>query len=109
VPNDVRTEVQTYYETVRSANMVEEFIYNAGFWNLRQVTIGYNLTSHLPANFFIKGMRANIVGNNVLVIKKWVPNIHPEEFGFTSDNLMGLEAHGLPVTRSIGFNLNFRF
>lgn len=109
VPNDVQTEAQTFYETVRSANMVEEFIYNAGFWNLRQVTIGYNFTPHLPSNFFIKGLRANIVGNNVLVIKKWVPNIHPEEFGFTSDNLMGLEAHGLPVTRSIGFNLNFKF
>nr|WP_245189652.1 SusC/RagA family TonB-linked outer membrane protein [Lunatimonas salinarum] len=109
VPNDVQTEVQTFYETVRSANMVEEFIYNAGFWNLRQVSIGYDLTPHLPENFFIKSLRANLVGNNVLVIKKWVPNIHPEEFGFTSDNLMGLEAHGLPVTRSIGFNLNFKF
>ncbi|MCC5935885.1 MAG: SusC/RagA family TonB-linked outer membrane protein [Lunatimonas sp.] len=109
VPNDVQTEVQTFYETVRSANMIEEFIYNAGFWNLRQVTIGYNLTPLLPANFFIKSLRANVVGNNVLVIKKWVPNIHPEEFGFTSDNLMGLEAHGLPVTRSIGFNLSFKF
>ncbi|WP_035805912.1 SusC/RagA family TonB-linked outer membrane protein [Lunatimonas lonarensis] len=109
VPNDVRTEVQTFYETVRSANMIEEFIYNAGFWNLRQVTIGYNLTPILPSNFFIKSLRANLVGNNVLVLKKWVPNIHPEEFGFTSDNLIGLEAHGLPVTRSIGFNLNFKF
>jgi TonB-linked SusC/RagA family outer membrane protein len=109
VTNDVRTEVQTFYETVRSANMIEEFIYNAGFWNLRQVTIGYNLTPILPPNFFIKSLRANLVGNNVLVLKKWVPNIHPEEFGFTSDNLIGLEAHGLPVTRSIGFNLNFKF
>lgn len=109
VPNDVQSEVQSFYETVRSANMVEEFVYNAGFWSLRQVTLGYNLTPHLPENFFIKGLRANIVANNVLIIKKWVPNIHPEEFGFTSDNLIGLEAHGLPVTRSIGFNLNFKF
>ncbi|WP_114750429.1 SusC/RagA family TonB-linked outer membrane protein [Pleomorphovibrio marinus] len=109
VPNDVPSQLQPYYEVVRSQNMVEEFIYNAGFWNLRQVTIGYNLTPHLPENFFIKSLRANIVGNNVLVLKKWVPNIHPEEFGFSSDNLMGLEAHGLPVTRSIGFNLNFKF
>ncbi|MFC4874216.1 SusC/RagA family TonB-linked outer membrane protein [Negadavirga shengliensis] len=108
-PNDVPSETQTFYETVRSANMVEEFIYNAGFWNLRQVTVGYDFTNHLPENLFIKGLRLNVVGNNVLVLKKWVPNIHPEQFGFTSDNLMGLEAHGLPITRSIGFNLNFRF
>jgi hypothetical protein len=58
---------------------------------------------------FIKGLRLNAVANNVAVIKKWVPNIHPEQFGFPSDNLVGLEATGLPITRSIGFNLNIRF
>ncbi|SHM73374.1 TonB-linked outer membrane protein, SusC/RagA family [Cyclobacterium lianum] len=108
-PNDVQAETQTFYETVRSANMVEEFIYNAGYWNLRQVSLGYNFTPHLPENFFIRNLRLNIVGNNVLFIKKWTPNIHPEQLGFASDNLIGMEAHGLPITRSIGFNLNFKF
>jgi hypothetical protein len=42
-------------------------------------------------------------------LKKWVDNIHPEQFGFPSDNLVGLEATGLPVTRNIGVNLNVKF
>jgi len=58
---------------------------------------------------FIKGLRLNAVANNVAVLKKWVPNIHPEQFGFPSDNLIGLEATGLPITRSMGFNLNVKF
>src|SRR5690554_1751560 len=107
-PNTIETELQTFYETVRSANLMEEHVYDAGFWNLRQVTLGYDFSNHLPENLFIKSLRLSVVGNNVLVLKKWVPNIHPEQFGFTSDNLVGMEAHGLPVTRSIGFNLNFR-
>lgn len=107
--NTVQTDLQTYYETVRSANLMEEHVYDAGFWNLRQVSVGYDFTQHLSPNLFIKGLRLNVVGNNVLVLKKWVPNIHPEQFGFSSDNLVGLEAHGLPISRSIGFNLNFRF
>ena len=108
VPNTIESELQTFYETVRSANLMEEHVYDAGFWNLRQITLGYDFSNHLPENLFIKSLRLSVVGNNVLVLKKWVPNIHPEQFGFTSDNLVGMEAHGLPITRSIGFNLNFR-
>jgi hypothetical protein len=45
----------------------------------------------------------------VAILKKWVDNIDPESFGFSSDNLVGLESTGLPTTRSVGFNLNVRF
>jgi hypothetical protein len=51
----------------------------------------------------------NGVANNVFALKKWVDNIHPEQSGLPSDNLVGLEATGLPITRSIGFNLNVKF
>ncbi|GAB3995097.1 SusC/RagA family TonB-linked outer membrane protein [Spirosoma daeguense] len=108
--NKTKSGVQAYYETVRSQNIAEEFVYDAGLWQLRQITLGYDFTKFLPSRIpFIKGIRLNAVANNVAVIKKWVPNIHPEQFGFPSDNLIGLEATGLPVTRSIGFNLNVKF
>ena len=107
--NQARAVVQTYYEAVRSLNMVEEFVYNAGFWKLRQVTLGYDFSKLLPQKFFLKGLRVNAVANNVAILKKWVPNIDPESFGFSSDNLNGLEATGIPTSRSIGFNLNVKF
>jgi TonB-linked SusC/RagA family outer membrane protein len=108
--NKTKSGVQAYYETVRSQNIAEEFVYNAGLWQLRQITVGYDFTKFLPKAIpFIKGLRLNAVANNVAVIKKWVPNIHPEQFGFPSDNLIGLEATGLPITRNIGFNLNVKF
>lgn len=108
--NKTKSGVQAYYETVRSQNIAEEFVYNAGLWQLRQITLGYDFTKLLPKKLpFIKGLRLNAVANNVAVLKKWVPNIHPEQFGFPSDNLIGLEATGLPITRSMGFNLNVKF
>lgn len=108
--NKTRSVVQAFYETVRSQNIAEEFVYNAGLWQLRQITVGYDFSRFLPVGSrFVKGVRLNAVANNVAVLKKWVPNIHPEQFGFASDNLIGLEATGLPVTRSVGFNLNLRF
>lgn len=108
-PNTTPANIQPFYEQVRSQNMVEDFVHNAGFWKLRQVTLGYDFTKHLPQNLFIKSLRLSAVANNVLLLKKWVPNIDPESFGFSSDNLVGLEASGLPTTRNIGFNLNVKF
>lgn len=108
--NKTKSGVQAYYETVRSQNIAEQFVYNAGLWQLRQISVGYDFSRLLPVGSrFVKGVRLNAVANNVAVLKKWVPNIHPEQFGFPSDNLIGLEATGLPVTRSVGFNLNVRF
>ena len=108
--NATKSGVQAYYETVRSQNIAEQFVYDAGLWQLRQIMIGYDLSKFLSKKTpFIKGLRINAVANNVAVIKKWVPNLHPEQFGFPSDNLVGLEATGLPITRNIGFNLNLKF
>lgn len=108
--NATKSGLQAYYETVRSQNIAEQFVYNAGLWQLRQITLGYDFTKFIPARLsFIKGLRLNGVANNVWAIKKWVDNIHPEQSGLPSDNLVGLEATGLPITRSIGFNLNVKF
>jgi hypothetical protein len=43
------------------------------------------------------------------MIKKWAPNIDPEQTGFASDNLNGIEDPALPSTRGLGFNLNVKF
>ena len=107
--NTVQTPIQTYYETAGASNIVEDYLYNAGFWTLRQVTLGYDFTRLLPDDFFVKGARLNLVANNVAVLKKWVDNIHPEQLPSASDNNVGLEQTSLPVTRSVGFNLNVKF
>ena len=107
--NTVQTPIQTFYESIGANNIHEIYIYNAGFWQLRQVTLGYDFTSMLPDDFFIKGLRLNAIANNVLLLKKWVPNIHPEQLPSASDNLVGMEQSSLPLTRSIGFNLNVKF
>jgi outer membrane receptor protein involved in Fe transport len=107
--NAVRAFVQDYYSVGRSRSLGEQVVYDAGLWKLRQISLGYDLTRFLPKNLFIKGVRLSAVANNVAILKKWVPNIDPEQFGFSSDNLIGLESTGLPTSRSIGFNLNVKF
>lgn len=107
--NTVAAPVQAYWEIVRSQGLVEPVVYDAGFWKLRQISLGYDFTKFLPEKSPIRGVKFNVVANNVLMLKKWVDNIDPESFGYSSDNLVGMESTGLPTTRSLGFNLNVKF
>lgn len=108
-PNTAKAEAENFYSAIRSVgNFVEEFVYDAGFIKFRQLTIGYDFTRFVQ-NTPIRGLTLSGVCNNVLVIKKHTPNIDPEQSSAATDNLTGLETHALPLTRSIGFNLNVKF
>jgi TonB-linked SusC/RagA family outer membrane protein len=107
--NTVGAKAQDYYSVVRGSGLIEPVIYNAGYWKLRQISLGYDFTKFLPDAFPVKGVRLDIVANNVLMLKKWVPNVDPESFSYTSDNVVGLESPSVPTTRTLGFNLNVKF
>ena len=108
--NQTKAAVQPFYESINPLAVNEDFVQNAGFWKLRQLTLGYDLSKLLPEKAFVKGLRLSAVANNVLVIKKWTENMDPEEVLNSSDNAAGLDFWpGLPPTRSIGFNLNVKF
>jgi hypothetical protein len=108
-PNTAQSPIQPYYETIRTYRMSEQSVFNAGSWQLRQVSIGYDFTKLLPENKYIRGVKLDLIANNVAVLKQWVPHIHPDQNGIIGDSRSGLEATGLPVTRDIGFNLNVKF
>jgi outer membrane receptor protein involved in Fe transport len=107
--NTVVAPVQDYWSVVRSQQLVEPAIYDAGYWKLRQITLGYDFTKYVPQRWPVKGVRLSFIANNVAILKKWVDNIDPETFNYTSDNLVGLESTGIPSTRALGFNLNIKF
>jgi TonB-linked SusC/RagA family outer membrane protein len=107
--NTVVAPVQDYWSVVRSQGLVEPIVYDDGYWKLRQISLGYDLSKYVPQRWPVKGLRLSLTANNVLLLKKWVDNIDPESFGYASDNVIGMESTGLPTTRSIGFNLNVKF
>lgn len=107
--NETATQSQTYWEVIRSQQLIEPIVYNSGFWKFRQLTLGYDFGGLLNENAMVKGVSLSLFANNLFIIKKWVPNIDPDSFGYSSDNVSGLESTGVPTTRSIGFNLNCKF
>ena len=108
-PNTVKAGIQPFWEVIRSQALIEPVVFDGGYWKLRQITAGYDFTKYLSPKSPIKGIKLSFVANNVLMLKKYVDNIDPESFGYSSDNLVGMESTGLPTTRSLGFNLNVKF
>ena len=103
--NETQVEVQTFYEA--DAQIREDFVYNAGFWKLRQITIGYDfmripgIANSLP----VQGLTLSAVANNVYTFKRWTENMDPEQV----HQIDGTQDIALPMVRSYGFNLRVQF
>lgn len=106
-PNTVAVPVETYY--VNMYNFGEPFVYSSDFIKLRSLTLDYALPvksfgEHNP----FKAITISLVGRNLWVIMKKVPNIDPEST-YNAGNAQGLEFAGMPITRTMGLNLNLKF
>jgi hypothetical protein len=105
-PNNKILPAQSYYKGF--TNVDEAFVYDASFVKLREVKLGYTLPSKWIRAVGFQGATVSVVGRNLWIIHKKVPNIDPE-IAFNTGNGQGLEDLGLPTVRNIGFNINLRF
>lgn len=100
-------EAQNYWSQL-GTRAAEQFVYDASFIKLRQITLGYNL----PKKFFnktpIQNLMLSVVARNLAILYKKTPNIDPES-SYTSSNSQGLDYFGMPATRTYGFNLRATF
>ncbi len=105
-PNTVVVPAQTYYNNLY--NFAEPFIYSSDFVKLRQVIIDYNVPTRVFAKTPFKSIVFSLVGRNLWTIIKHTPIIDPES-SYSASAAQGQEFAGLPVTRTMGFNLNLKF
>jgi TonB-linked SusC/RagA family outer membrane protein len=108
--NATKSDLQPFYETPNVLGVNEDFVFESGFWKLRQISLGYDFTKHMKNLKFVKGLKLSVVANNVAILKKWTENMDPENIANISDNETGLDFWtAVPPTRSIGINLNIKF
>lgn len=105
-PNDVKVDAMTYYMAV--AGVTEQFIYDASYVKLRELSFGYNFPQQWVKKIGMSALSLSIVGRNLWNIYDNVPLVDPES-SFSNGNGQGFESYGIPATRSIGFNLNVKF
>ena len=109
--NTVRTPSPQFYGNVdgyrRKPN--KAFVYDASYVKLREVAITYNFPSELSKKLLVQDMKFSIVGTNLWIIDKNLPDADPES-GLSSGNLSsGYSVGSLPTTRNIGCNLTIKF
>jgi TonB-linked SusC/RagA family outer membrane protein len=109
VPNTRRAYVQDFWSSY--AGVTENFIYNASFAKLREVTVGYRI----PQTFLketlggvVNAVTVSFVVRNALLLWTNIPNVDPES-NYSNGNAQGLEYNTLPTTRSYGINLSLKF
>ena len=109
VPNTVAVSAQEYWQGITTNQIAEEFVYDASFIKLRELSFGYTFPqSILNKMKVVKGLNVSLVGRNLWTIMKHTDNIDPES-AYNNSNAQGLELNGYPATRSVGFNVNVKF
>jgi len=86
-------------------------VFKNDFVKLRQVILSYSVpVSKVNALKWAQTLTVSLVGRNLLLLYKDKKNDYFDpESGYTSGNAQGLEAFGVPRTRSIGVNLGLKF
>ena len=111
LPNKIAVPAQQYFQDISAGgtdHVAEEFVYDASFIKLRSASLSYTFPAALFKKRFIKGINCSLVGRNLAILMKHVPNIDPES-SINNTNGQGLELTGYPATRSWGFNMNLKF
>ncbi|HEX8574941.1 MAG TPA: TonB-dependent receptor, partial [Flavobacterium sp.] len=84
-----------------------DYVYDASYVKLREVTIGYSFPKKVLGNTF-QELYLGFSGSNLWIIDKNLPDADPEA-GLSSGNLQGFQTGVLPTTRNFAFNLKVKF
>ncbi|MDG1871122.1 MAG: SusC/RagA family TonB-linked outer membrane protein [Flavobacterium sp.] len=84
-----------------------DYVYDASYVKLREVTIGYSFPKKMLGNT-LQELYFGLSGTNLWIIDKKLPDADPEA-GLSSGNLQGFQSGVLPTTRNFAFNLKVKF
>lgn len=108
VANTVNLDAQSHFFLNQGYTINSVDIYDASFVKFREARIGYTFPNKLFGKTPFRDVTLSVVGRNLAILHKNVPNIDPEA-AVNSGNVQGFEGGQLPTERSIGVNLNLKF
>lgn len=109
-PNTTRVENDASGYYGYGGNPNAGFVYDASYVKLREASLNFTLPKAFTTRLgFVKGVDFSIVGRNLWIIHKNLPDADPEE-GLSSGNLgQGYQSGSYPTTRTLGANLRLSF
>jgi len=105
-PVDIYVDAQTYFHSMVSSNVYDDFVYDLTFVKMREVSLGYKLPVQKWGNIgkHFQSASISIVARNPWLIYATTRDFDPSEIS----NTYG-ENGQFPGTRSFGFNLRVGF
>jgi len=95
-----------YYYLIADSNFIED----GSYIRLSYVTLGYDLSKHLPKHIF-KSLKASLTGRNLFLLTKYTGS-DPQINADTSEQgtgSMGVDEYPVPSTRSFNITLSATF
>ena len=104
-------EGQTYWASRGWDGIGEEFVEDGSYISLREVMLSYSLQPALLRNLPITGLTVSAIGRNLAYLQNKMDyiGVSPESAPNTSGGGSGIEALGVPSTRTYGFNIKLTF
>lgn len=101
--------VQDYYSVVGGQyGVAEEFLYDASYVKMRELSVGYTFPQAWLKNLPISHVRVSAVGRNLFYFYKNA-SVNPEGSYSSSDGAQAIEYAALPPIRTFGFTVNVKF
>jgi len=102
--SDANTLYYGYY------GKTELSLFDGSFAKLREVSAGYSFNNiGFLDKVGIKDLNLSLVGRNLLILHKNIPDIDPEVSQSAGNTSVGAETNAIPSTRSYGFNIKISF
>lgn len=109
-PNITVITRRQYYADLNSQKIGEVFIMDASYIALREIRLGYNIGEFFKKSSPLHSLKLTAVARNVLYIKQnaemKLMGINPEGAYGPYTTAQGYEITGIPITRTVGFNLS---
>lgn len=110
--NDIPVSAQTYYSTIglfkSQKGFAEEFIYDASYIKLKELSLGYSLPSTLLKKTPFTRLKMSFVARNLCFLMKHTPG-NPDGGYDTTMFSQALDFAAVPYTRTFGFSVNLGF
>jgi TonB-linked SusC/RagA family outer membrane protein len=90
-----------------SANPAKAYVYDASYIKLRELGFSYSLPSKF-LNKNIKDLTFSLIGNNVWILHKNLPDADPEA-GTSAGNVQGYQSGVMPSVKVYSFNVKLKF
>ncbi len=112
-PNTTAISAQSYWQTVSGTwgryGIADEYLYDATFVKLRELSLSYVLPKKWISHIAMSNAVVSFQARNLFYIYRATPGTNPEGSQGRLDSVQGYEFMSMPETRSFGVNINLTF